>query len=35
MDGDVTPDEIEAITVAEMVDDKLLSAGQPQGGDGV
>jgi hypothetical protein len=26
MDGDVTPGEIEAVTVAEVVDDKLLPA---------
>jgi len=26
MDGDVTPGEIEAVTVAEVIDDKLLPA---------
>jgi hypothetical protein len=32
---DVTSGEIEAITVAEVIDDKLLPAGRRQGGGGV
>jgi hypothetical protein len=36
MDGDVTPGEIEAVTVAEVVDDKLTPAGAAAGrGSGV
>ena len=34
MDGDVTPSEIETITVAEVIDDKLMPAGEVQFGVG-